>query len=778
MKMSKNLKKFLALALALAMVFALAACGEPAPTESDTPDESAAPSESADTGEYALSYEAIVPADGVGDHPAYGILTNAKEALATIGIDLQINDPTDSNVLWQAIESNPISAEFWCAAWSSTADPDMYQVYYSTNGNGKGGTESNHYMIADDTLDELIMEARTSSDQAFRKATYKQCLDIIIDWAVEVPVYQRQNAIIMSTERVNIDTVTPDITTFWRWFRDIENMETNGADQLVVGYDYFSSKFSPFFGKTAYDVDVGEMTTQYLMELDREGNPVLNGIEGETRSYNGTDYTYYGISDIEVVQNEDGTVDYNVTMRDDIKFSDGTTADIDDVIFGMYVLCDPTYDGSSTLYALPIEGMTEYRSGMELLVNLIVAAGPDNTDFTNWTEEQQTAFWDAFWPAGEKFAQEIVDYCVDAGYAEAGDVAGAAAAWNYPDLAADATAADFFQAIVDKYGYDLSDTGINLETAGTSISDFIYAELGDAAAEYQAGVATGSTAANIPGIIKTGDYSMTIHMTSFDATAIYQLALPVAPLHYYGDEAQYDYENNSFGFPKGDLSLVRSKTTQPMGAGAYKFVSYENGVVTFEANENYWKGEPKIKYLLFQETAASDKLSGVASDAATFDITDPNFNVQCVEDIKGYNSNGELTGDVITTFSVDNLGYGYIGICAENICMNGEPGSEASKNLRKGFATLFSVYRDTVVNSYYGETASIIQYPITNTSWAAPRPADEGYQTAFSVDVDGHPIYTDGMTEPERYDAALQAAIGFFKAAGLNWDEASGKFVA
>ena len=776
--MSKNLKKFLALALALAMVFALAACGEPAPTESDTPDESAAPSESADTGEYALSYEAIVPADGVGDHPAYGILTNAKEALATIGIDLQINDPTDSNVLWQAIESNPISAEFWCAAWSSTADPDMYQVYYSTNGNGKGGTESNHYMIADDTLDELIMEARTSADQAFRKATYKQCLDIIIDWAVEVPVYQRQNAIIMSTERVNIDTVTPDITPFWRWMAEIETMETNGADQLVVGYDYFSSKFSPFFGKTLYDVDVGDMTTQYLMGLDREGNPVLNGIEGETRSYNGTDYTYYGISDIEVVQNDDGTVDYNVTMRDDIKFSDGTTADIDDVIFGMYVLCDPTYDGSSTLYALPIEGMTEYRSGMELLVNLIVAAGPDNTDFTNWTEEQQTTFWDAFWKGGEKFAQEIVDYCVDNGYAEAGDVAGAAAAWAYEGLAADATAADFFQAIVDKYGYDLSDTGINLETAGTSISDFIYAELGDAAAEYQAGVATGSTVPNIPGIIKTGDYSMTVHMTSFDATAIYQMALPVAPLHYYGDEAQYDYENNSFGFPKGDLSLVRAKTTQPMGAGAYKFVSYENGVVTFEANENYWKGQPKTQYVLFQETAASDKLSGVASDAATFDITDPNFNVDTVEDIKGYNSNGELTGDKLTTFTIDNLGYGYIAMCANNVCIDGDPASDASKNLRKGFATLFAVYRDTVVNSYYGETASIIQYPISNTSWAAPRPADEGYETAFSVDVDGNPIYTDDMTEQERYDAALQAAIGFFKAAGLNWDEASGKFVA
>lgn len=33
----------------------------------------------------------------------------------------------------------------------------------------------------------------------------------------------------------------------------------------------------------------------------------------------------------------------------------------------MYVLCDPTYDGNSTLFALPIEGMDAYRSGMDTL---------------------------------------------------------------------------------------------------------------------------------------------------------------------------------------------------------------------------------------------------------------------------------------------------------------------------------------------------------------------------------------------------------------------------
>ena len=67
------------------------------------------------------------------------------------------------------------------------------------------------------------MEARQSDDQTYRKAAYKQALDIIIDWAVEIPTYQRQNSVIFSAERVNMDTVTPDITTFYGWLNEIEN---------------------------------------------------------------------------------------------------------------------------------------------------------------------------------------------------------------------------------------------------------------------------------------------------------------------------------------------------------------------------------------------------------------------------------------------------------------------------------------------------------------------------------------------------------------------------
>ncbi|HBH13295.1 MAG TPA: ABC transporter substrate-binding protein, partial [Clostridiales bacterium] len=109
--------------------------------------------------------------------------------------------------------------------WGSTIDPDMYQVYHSSNGIGLGGTDSNNYNIADSQLDELIVEARQSPDQAFRKATYKQALDIIMDWAVEIPNYQRQNLVIFSTQRVDMETVTPDITTYWGWMNDIELLQ-------------------------------------------------------------------------------------------------------------------------------------------------------------------------------------------------------------------------------------------------------------------------------------------------------------------------------------------------------------------------------------------------------------------------------------------------------------------------------------------------------------------------------------------------------------------------
>lgn len=546
-----------------------------------------------------------------------------------------------------------------------------------------------------------------------------------------------------------------------------KNPDGNGGDEskdtpLVVGYSAFNQKFSPFFSETEYDQDVWLMTSLSMLNSDRQGQIIMKGIEGETHNYNGTDYTYYGPADCEIVQKDDGTVDYNFKMREDLVFSDGEKVTIDDVIFSMYVLCDPTYDGNSTLYAAPIQGMAAYRAGMTTLAKALAAAGRDNADFTYWTEEQQTKFWDNFDKGLVPFAEGIVAACVEGGMNTEGDIAGAAANWGFDGLAKDATIQDFAMAIGNQYGWVFSamekEVG-NSDALSTMMDADVYNDYPTT------GVKTGESADSITGIKKTGDYSMTVTLDKVDATAIYQLGVTIAPLHYYGDPAQFDAENNKFGFPKGDLSSVRAKTTEPMGAGPYKFLKYEDGVVYFEANENYFLGAPKTKYLNFQQCMSDDdKLNGVIT--GTIDITDPIFSNDTVDAITKANNGSGVDGDKVTTDTVDNLGYGYLGMSAACVNVGGEPGSDASKNLRKAFATIFSVYRDVAIESYYGERASVINYPISNTSWAAPQPTDDGYKVAFSVDVNGNDIYTSGMSADERYAAALQAALGYFEAAG------------
>ena len=545
----------------------------------------------------------------------------------------------------------------------------------------------------------------------------------------------------------------------------------SGNETLVACTTGFENKFSPFFAQNVDDRTVEQMTQISMLYSDREGAPILNGMsdEGETIPFNGTDYVYHTPANIEVVENEDGSVDYNITMREDLKFSDGEPVTIDDYIFSLYVVSDPTYDGSTTLYSSPIKGMEEYRSGMSTLSALIAEKGEDNTDFSLYTEDQQKAFWDAVNDGLTDFAQSIVDYCVEAGMAaDADDVKTAAGNWGF-DLADGATAKDFAMAIGEAYGWNFS--AMEKETAGTALADLMDA---DVYAYSTVGVSTGDSADYIEGIVRTGDYSCTITTSSLDASFIYNLGVEIAPLHYYGDASKYDYDAHKFGFEKGDLSTVRAKTTEPMGAGPYKFNKVADGTVYMEANENYFKGAPKTKFLNFVETQEADKITGVQS--GTLDIADPSYSSEAASQIAEINGADDLEGKVITTKLIDFRGYGYIGISADNVKVGNDPSSDASKNLRKAIATVIAAYRDEGIDSYYGETATVINYPISNTSWAAPRVTDDGYQVAYSKDVEGNDIYTSSMSADEKYDAALQAALGYFEAAGYTVED--GKLTA
>lgn len=560
---------------------------------------------------------------------------------------------------------------------------------------------------------------------------------------------------------------------------------------LVVAYQEFSQKFSPFFATTGYDQDVAGMTQLSMLTIDRAGAIVYNAIEGETRNYNGTDYFYNGIADITVEKKESTTV-YTIKMREDIKFADGEPATIDDLIFYYYVVLDPAYTGPSTLSSHNIVGYENYRynnSKAEEIDYVQILEDIDNNEkLQNWVKENiikaildEELLWAESLYTNEKYLQNETYAALFEQYPERKDLLYNVFYGTDEDYDSTAhTEEEVMAKLYEEYGYDYKALG----TAYAGDPEyFVDQKMIDAIYEIALEDAEGATEVpNIAGIKKINDYTVEVTQKGYFANSIYNIGGGnLTPLHYYGDESMYDYENNKFGFKNREpdaMDLLEAKTTVPMGAGPYKFVKYENKVVYFEANEHYWKGRPIIQNIQFKETASVDMVAAVAKGEADV-ASEVTGSKERFKEIASYNTDTNAeTGNTITSSLVWNLGYGYIGINSGKVNVGGDRASEASKNLRKGLATILAVYRDVVIDSYYGTAASVIEYPISSTSWAAPQVSDEGYRIAYSVDVDGNDIYTADMTAEQKYEAALQAAIGFFKAAGYTWDEAQGKFTA
>lgn len=588
---------------------------------------------------------------------------------------------------------------------------------------------------------------------------------------------------------------------------------------FVVAYQDFSQKFSPFFADTDDDTDVADMTQISIMTTDRVGGIIYNAIEGETRNYNGVDYLYKGAADIAVDYDKAAdTTNYTARLRVGMKFSDGEPVTADDVIFTYYTFLDPSYVGSTSLASFPIVGLKDYQTQTTTevydkydgLFEEIYAAGLDYeyADTDAWTAEQQAYVWDELKAAGLAEAQGIVSY-IDANYrdayaldyigkepAEIAENEGLQIAlgmlmWVFGELGDDGvltapsgatfdlveafpTVEDFYNEIMFSYENDYRAAFPYESAAGTDVAANVKTAYIGLFGPQDESMGEGGVP-NIAGIKKIDDYTVEVTTSGYEALAVYSiLRVNITPLHYYGSRELYDYENDMFGFEFGDLSKQQSLTATPMGAGAYKFIEYNNRVVYFEANENYYRGCPKIREIQFRETQSAEVVTALTSGVA--DAGEMSYNKTRFEEVMTANANGEMTGPVVTSSLKDNLDYDYIGINASTVKVGEDPASDASKNLRRALATVLSVYRDVAVDSYYGEGAAVINYPISNTSWAAPQPTDEGYAIAFSVDVDGNPIFTAEMTQPEKYVAAKQAALGFFEAAGFT--VADGKVTA
>lgn len=155
------------------------------------------------------------------DHPAFSTFHAAANLLNLCGFKITVkNDPQALSKLSSA------SLAVWAAAWSSTIDPDMYQVYHKDSNassiNNWGYTYMEDHETVDgdlqlsimDELAELIEEGRSTTDQKLRTNTYSQALDKVMELAVELPTYQRNNLYVYNMSKIDESTLQQEITPY------------------------------------------------------------------------------------------------------------------------------------------------------------------------------------------------------------------------------------------------------------------------------------------------------------------------------------------------------------------------------------------------------------------------------------------------------------------------------------------------------------------------------------------------------------------------------------
>lgn len=437
---------------------------------------------------------------------------------------------------------------------------------------------------------------------------------------------------------------------------------TGQYDTLVVGTQTFNGVFSPMFSSNAYDVQAYDPVFTSIARLDKDGVLV--------------DYAGHVEAKEQAAADGHTQVLYTVTIQKDMKFSDGKPVTIDDVLFQYYVTADPTYDGSSTFSTLDIVGMKEYYYDTpdysakidEITANVQKTYAADvisEEDFKTYLRESNLAGW---WEGVDSY--DWITYLQGEGYDTTG---------------LDADEAKLFEALVtceyEKYAayYDPQSWW-----QSKMESEFITGNLED-----------GINVPEISGITRVDDYTCTV---LFDSVNIYgdrEVAnLAIVPKHYYGET-----------FKKGDLSGVKAKNGAPLGAGPYKFVSYQDNIVTLEANTLYFGETPKIPTVKFQVIADADRIDAIIGDQ--IDITDPSASQDVIDAMEGNGDSYSL---------VDNPGYGYIAIDAANV---------PDLNVRKGLMHLMN--RKPAVEAYYGELAEVIERPMTPTVAEYPKDAKEVY---------------------------------------------------
>ena len=567
----------------------------------------------------------------------------------------------------------------------------------------------------------------------------------------------------------------------------------NNRETFVIGESAFNGVFNPLFYRTAPDGTVCSLINAYLINTNAKAEPVAGG------QYNSVAQSYevYFTNDLNTytkksTYEEGDYVIYDFVLKHGAKFSDGSSITAEDVLFSFYVQLDPAFMGSSSLAFLPIRGLEAYqtqiadddfRNGIYSKISMILNTGRTGyLQNSNYTREEYNLYWDCIDEAGILFVEDIVNYCCN-NYPqydnwdldlslEGNRIAFGMYLWGFGNFSDDGSfisVSDEYYNMVERFPTyeDFWDTMQNSYIEDNGFIDYIRIDSTEAAdigllitaqKFFLAAFADEGSVQNIAGLmagtvkINNLDYErVRVVLTGQDPSAILYLTVPVLPKAYY--TAGYQYASGALvnaGVPwglKNDSFMwyLRQFDMNPMGAGPYRFVSYENGAVTLVRNDyHYTMGDESVTNARIKNVKVDGNLGSNlnALTSGSVHLTSIGATWSVIDEV---NARAELS-----SIMVDYNGYGYIWLNPKA----GQTGGFAFDNLHARIALAAALKTSEALN-YYADGASELLYrSISKNSWAYPEGAE--------------PIYP--------FDESLETTIRELKLAGYTYNETRGRF--
>ena len=171
-------------------------------------------------GDKELDITFTIAGANLTDHPTYLTFQKAANILNECGWEIEVVSDTQA-----LTKLSTGSLSVWAAAWGSSIDPDMYQVYHKNSTATSVLAWGYREILASpanypeetrilNELSALIDDAREITDREERSEIYRECMEYILDLCVELPVYQRKVLYAYNTNVIDSATLPEEVNPY------------------------------------------------------------------------------------------------------------------------------------------------------------------------------------------------------------------------------------------------------------------------------------------------------------------------------------------------------------------------------------------------------------------------------------------------------------------------------------------------------------------------------------------------------------------------------------